>query len=272
MAKERLDILLVQKGYYPSREQAQRAIMAGLVFVDNESSTKAGTKYPEDISIHVKGETHPYVSRGGLKLEKAIQTFSIQMKDKVVLDIGASTGGFTDCSLQNGASYVYAIDVGYGQLAWKLRTDERVNVMERTNFRHLQPEDLKGPIPNIATIDVSFISLSNIMPTLNRLIPAKSKVIALIKPQFEARKDQVEKKGIVRDIAVHQEVLRKTTEMFSKEGFQLAGLSSSPIRGGKGNIEFLAYLVKGTDERSFSLTEQMELVLKEAHQTSVMDE
>lgn len=272
MAKERLDILLVQKGYYPSREQAQRAIMAGLVFVDNESSTKVGTKYPTDISIQIKGETHPYVSRGGLKLEKAIEVFSIQMKDKVVLDIGSSTGGFTDCSLQNGASYVYAIDVGYGQLAWKLRTDERVNVMERTNFRYLQPQDLKGPTPNFATIDVSFISLANIMPTLNRLIPTKSEVVALIKPQFEARKDQVERKGIVSDIAVHREVWRKMANIFSKEGFILKGLSVSQIRGGKGNIEFLAYLIKGTDERSFSLDEQIELVLKEAHQGQRLDE
>ncbi|MCH5584205.1 TlyA family RNA methyltransferase [Shimazuella sp. AN120528] len=272
MAKERLDILLVQKGYYPSREQAQRAIMAGLVFVDNEPSTKVGTKYPVDSSIQIKGETHPYVSRGGLKLEKALHVFSIDMNDKVVLDIGASTGGFTDCSLQNGASYVYAIDVGYGQLAWKLRTDERVKVMERTNFRHVQAEDLEGPIPNFATIDVSFISLSNIMPTLKRLLPDGSEVVALIKPQFEAQKDQVEKKGIVSDAAVHHDVLKRMMEMFFQEGYGIAGLSSSPIRGGKGNIEFLAYLIKGTDERSFSIEDQIELVLQEAHRTPMLEE
>jgi 23S rRNA (cytidine1920-2'-O)/16S rRNA (cytidine1409-2'-O)-methyltransferase len=272
MAKERLDILLEQKGYYPSREQAQRAIMAGLVFVDNEPSTKAGTKYPVDISIEIKGERHPYVSRGGLKLKKAIDDFAIHMKDKVVLDIGSSTGGFTDCSLKSGASYVYAIDVGYGQLDWKLRTDERVNVMERTNFRYVKPHDLKGPTPNFATIDVSFISLSNILPTLNGLLPTNSEVVALIKPQFEARKEQVEKKGIVRDITVHREVLQKVAGLFSKEGFVFNGLSVSPIKGGKGNIEFLAYLIKGTDERSFSLDEQIERVLKEAHQDQRSDE
>lgn len=265
MAKERLDILLVQKGYYPSREQAQRAIMAGLVFVDNESSTKPGTKYPVDSTISVKGETHPYVSRGGLKLEKALQVFSIQMRDKVVLDIGASTGGFSDCALQNGASYVYAIDVGYGQLAWKLRTDHRVKVMERTNFRYLQPKDLTGPTPNFATIDVSFISLSHIMPALNCLLPMGGEVIALIKPQFEAKKDQVEKKGIVQDAAVHREVLKKTSRMFIQEGYRLAGLSFSPIRGGKGNIEFLAYLIKETDEGTFPFEEQLEKILSEAH-------
>jgi 23S rRNA (cytidine1920-2'-O)/16S rRNA (cytidine1409-2'-O)-methyltransferase len=272
MAKERLDILLVQKGYYPSREQAQRAIMAGLVFVENESQTKAGTKYPVDSNIHIKGEIHPYVSRGGLKLEKAIDAFSIQLDKKVVLDIGASTGGFTDCALQNGASFVYAIDVGYGQLAWKLRVDDRVQVMERTNFRYLQSEELIGPVPNFATIDVSFISLSNIFPTLKQLIPIQSEVVALIKPQFEAGKDQVGKKGIVRDIAVHRQVLAKTTQMFRQEGFNIAGLAPSPIRGGKGNIEFLAYLIKGADERSYPLEDRMEQVLKEAHQISFSEE
>jgi 23S rRNA (cytidine1920-2'-O)/16S rRNA (cytidine1409-2'-O)-methyltransferase len=267
MAKERLDILLVQKGYYPSREQAQRAIMAGLVFVDNESQTKAGTKFPVDSVIHIKGDIHPYVSRGGVKLEKAIHTFSITMENKVVLDIGASTGGFTDCSLQNGATFVYSIDVGYGQLAWKLRNDERVKVMERTNFRYLQLEDLHGPTPNFATIDVSFISLSHIFPTLKMLIPDHSEVVSLIKPQFEAGKDQVGKKGIVRDIAIHRQVLKKTIDMFLKEGFMVAGLTFSPIRGGKGNIEFLAYLVKRTDERSFFSDSIIEQVLQEAHQT-----
>ncbi|WP_028775638.1 TlyA family RNA methyltransferase [Shimazuella kribbensis] len=272
MAKERLDILLVQKGYYPSREQAQRAIMAGLVFVDNESHTKAGTKYPIDSTIHIKGDIHPYVSRGGLKLEKAIKVFSIQMENKVVLDIGASTGGFTDCSLQNGASYVYSIDVGYGQLAWKLRNDDRVKVMERTNFRYLQTEDLIGPTPNFATIDVSFISLSHIFPTLKKLIPDQSEVVSLIKPQFEAGKDQVGKKGIIRDIAIHRQVLKKTIDMFLREGFLVSGLTSSPIRGGKGNIEFLAYLIKEKDERPFYSDAIIEQVLQDAHRSTPLEE
>jgi 23S rRNA (cytidine1920-2'-O)/16S rRNA (cytidine1409-2'-O)-methyltransferase len=272
MAKERLDILLVQKGYYPSREQAQRAIMAGLVFVDNEPQIKAGTKYPEDSNIHIKGEIHPYVSRGGLKLEKAIERFSIPVDGKVVLDIGASTGGFTDCALQNGASFVYAIDVGYGQLAWKLRNDERVKVMERTNFRYLQTSDLQGPIPDFATIDVSFISLSNIFPVLHHLISDQGQVVSLIKPQFEAGRDQVGKKGVIRDKAIHRQVLQKTTEMFYTQGFSILGLTASPIRGGKGNMEFLAYLIKGTDERHFAIEKGIEQALEEAYQTPLVEE
>jgi 23S rRNA (cytidine1920-2'-O)/16S rRNA (cytidine1409-2'-O)-methyltransferase len=268
MAKERLDILLVQKGYYPSREQAQRAIMAGLVFVDNELQIKAGTKYRVDSDILVKGEIHPYVSRGGLKLEKAIEEFSIDLQQKVVIDIGASTGGFTDCALQNGASYVYAIDVGYGQLAWKLRNDDRVNVMERTNFRYLRPEDLAGPVPTFATIDVSFISLSVIMSTLTTLLPTQSEVVALIKPQFEAGKDQVGKKGIVRDKAIHRQVLQKTTRIFQQEGFTISGLIPSPIRGGKGNIEFLAYLIKETEQLPSDQEIKIDRALLEVHQKS----
>jgi 23S rRNA (cytidine1920-2'-O)/16S rRNA (cytidine1409-2'-O)-methyltransferase len=266
MAKERLDILLVQKGYYPSREQAQRAIMAGLVFVENQPQTKVGTKFAIDIGIHVKGQVHPYVSRGGLKLEKAIRTFFIDMDDKVILDIGASTGGFTDCALQNGAACVYAIDVGYGQLAWKLRIDDRVKVMERTNFRYLKPDDLTGPAPNFATIDVSFISLAIIFPTLKELLTEQSEVVALIKPQFEAGREQVGKKGIIRDAAIHRQVIKQSTAMFIREGFSLAGLAPSPILGGKGNIEFLAYLIKGKNDTTIDLEEHLEQVIVEAHQ------
>lgn len=263
MAKERLDILLVQKGYYPSQEQAQRAIMAGLVFVNDEPQTKAGTKFSIDSNITLKGDTLPYVSRGGLKLKKAIDVFTLQLRGKTVLDIGASTGGFSDCALQHGAEYVYAIDVGYGQLAWKLRNDPRVKVMERTNFRYLKQEDLDGPPPTFATIDVSFISLAQIFPALHPMLVDGGEVVALIKPQFEAARDQVGRQGVVRDPAVHREVIEKMAAMFARVGFTLIGLTTSPIRGTKGNREFLAYLVKGTDERELVLEQALEQVLAE---------
>jgi 23S rRNA (cytidine1920-2'-O)/16S rRNA (cytidine1409-2'-O)-methyltransferase len=263
MAKERLDILLVQKGYYPSQEQAQRAIMAGLVFVNDEPQTKAGTKFSIDSNITLKGDTLPYVSRGGLKLKKAIDVFTLQLRGKTVLDIGASTGGFSDCALQHGAEYVYAIDVGYGQLAWKLRNDPRVKVMERTNFRYLKQEDLDGPSPTFATIDVSFISLAQIFPALHPMLIDGGEVVALIKPQFEAARDQVGRQGVVRDPAVHREVIEKMAAMFARVGFTLIGLTTSPIRGTKGNREFLAYLVKGTDERELVLEQALEQVLAE---------
>lgn len=241
MKKERLDILLVDKGLYTSREQARRAIMAGLVLVDQQRVDKAGTKVPVEATIEVKGQLHPYVSRGGLKLEKAIRHFSIDMTDKVMLDIGSSTGGFTDCALQNGASLVYAIDVGYGQLAWKLRQDPRVVVMERTNFRYLERDQLTEAPPNFASIDVSFISLALILPNLANLLEAEGEVVALIKPQFEAGKDQVGKKGIVRDSKVHEQVIKNTLEIAALHHYHLKGLTFSPIRGQEGNVEFLAY-------------------------------
>ncbi|RAL27096.1 TlyA family RNA methyltransferase [Thermoflavimicrobium daqui] len=243
--KERLDVLLVNKGYFTSREQARRSIMAGLVFVNQERIDKAGTKVLLSASIEVKGKLHPYVSRGGLKLEEAIKVFDVNLQGKIMLDIGASTGGFTDCALQHGVKQVYAIDVGYGQLAWKLRQDDRVVVMERTNFRYLEPENLSGEMPNIATIDVSFISLSHILPTLKKLLIAGGEVVALIKPQFEAGKEQVGKKGIVKDPSVHQQVLERFVELASDQGFGLQALAPSPIQGGEGNIEFLSYLLLG---------------------------
>ncbi|WP_308639052.1 TlyA family RNA methyltransferase [Paenibacillus silvisoli] len=241
IAKERIDILLVEQGFYDSRVKAKAALMAGLVLVDGERIEKSGMKVPRSAAIIVKGALHPYVSRGGLKLEKAIKHFGLQLEGTVMLDIGASTGGFTDCALQNGASYVYALDVGYNQLDWSLRQDERVNVMERTNFRYTVPEDLKGPQPTFATIDVSFISLKLILPTLGTLLRQGAGVVALIKPQFEAGREKVGKSGVVREPSVHREVLQHVLGMAAEEGFVLEALTFSPITGGEGNIEFLAY-------------------------------
>lgn len=243
MEKERIDQLLVNRGLFESRQQAQRSIMAGLVLVNQERVDKPGTKVPTTATIEVKGQIHPYVSRGGLKLEEALRLFAIDVTDRVMLDIGASTGGFTDCALQHGVKYVYAIDVGYGQLAWKLRQDPRVNVMERTNFRYLKPEDLVGDTaPTLATIDVSFISLSHILPTLATLLQPNGEVIALVKPQFEAGKEQVGKKGLVKDPAVHRQVLTNFVNLAHSLGYEVKGLGVSPIQGGEGNIEFLSHL------------------------------
>lgn len=240
-SKERLDILLLEQGYFESREKAKAAIMAGLVLVGSEKVDKAGTKVPRDAAITVKGAAHPYVSRGGLKLEKAIRRFGLDLTGAVVLDIGASTGGFTDCALQHGAAFVYALDVGYNQLDWSLRQDERVRVMERTNFRHVEPGSLDGPTPDWATIDVSFISLKLILPNLVPLLAPGGGVVALIKPQFEAGREQVGKSGVVRDPAVHEAVVREVLAFAAGCGFELQDLTYSPITGGEGNIEFLGY-------------------------------
>lgn len=242
VSKERIDVLLVEQGYFDSREKAKTAIMAGLVFGNQERIEKAGTKVPRDTKLTVKGALHPYVSRGGLKLEKALKQFQIDMKERVMLDIGSSTGGFTDCALQHGASYVYAIDVGYNQLDWSLRSDERVNVKERTNFRYMTPEDLDGPSPDFASIDVSFISLRIILPPLVALLNKPADIVALIKPQFEAGREKVGKSGVVRDAKVHQEVLETVLGFANELGYILQGLTFSPITGGEGNIEFLAHL------------------------------
>jgi 23S rRNA (cytidine1920-2'-O)/16S rRNA (cytidine1409-2'-O)-methyltransferase len=239
--KERIDILLLEHGYYESREKAKAAIMAGLVFADEEPVDKAGTKISRTAVLKVKGALHPYVSRGGLKLEKALKQFEINLEGAVLLDIGASTGGFTDCALQHGASYVYAIDVGYNQLDWSIRNHERVNVMERTNFRFTKAEDLIGPKPTFASIDVSFISLRIILPPLKEILQAQGSVVALIKPQFEAGREKVGKSGVVRDSNVHEEVLTSVLTFADQLGFCLKGLTYSPITGGEGNIEFLAH-------------------------------
>ncbi|MNZ54314.1 Hemolysin A [compost metagenome] len=268
IAKERIDVLLVERGFYESREKAKAALMAGLVLVDDVPVDKSGMKVPRTSDIKVKGALHPYVSRGGLKLEKAIRSFGINLNEIVMLDIGASTGGFTDCALQNGAAYVYAIDVGYNQLDWSLRQDERVNVMERTNFRYTQPADLTGPTPTFATIDVSFISLKLILPALSTLLAVDSGVVALIKPQFEAGRDKVGKSGVVRDSAVHKEVLRTVLTSAGELGYSLQNITFSPITGGEGNIEFLAYwLWTGQPNTSWPSDAELDTLVKEASLT-----
>lgn len=248
--KERIDVLLVEQGFFESREKAKAAIMAGLVLSGSERIEKPGMKVPRDVSITVKGAVHPYVSRGGLKLEKALKQFDIDLKGRVMLDIGASTGGFTDCAMQHGASYVYAIDVGYNQLDWSLRNDPRVNVKERMNFRYMTTAELDGPAPDFASIDVSFISLKMILPPLLELLQRPADIAALIKPQFEAGREKVGKSGVVRDPKVHQEVLETVLNEAVSLGFTLEGLTFSPITGGEGNIEFLAHLRLSPDTDS----------------------
>ncbi|HOA80755.1 MAG TPA: TlyA family RNA methyltransferase [Defluviitaleaceae bacterium] len=245
-SKERLDVLLVKKGFFDSREKAKRSIMAGLVFVDGIREDKSGVKVREDALVEVK-ETMKYVSRGGYKLEKAIDSFEIDLENKICLDIGASTGGFTDCMLQKGAKKVYAIDVGYGQLAWELRTDERVVCMEKTNIRYVKEEDLEDE-GDFASIDVSFISLSKVLKVVMNLLKENGEIVALIKPQFEAGREKVGKKGVVRDPKVHEEVIINVIEYGLTEYLYLKGLSYSPIKGPEGNIEYLAYFSKDKGE------------------------
>ncbi|MES9682054.1 TlyA family rRNA (cytidine-2'-O)-methyltransferase [Bacillus sp. AFS001701] len=240
--KERVDVLLVDRGLIETREKAKRAIMAGLVYTNEQRLDKPGEKIDIELPLQIKGEVMPYVSRGGYKLEKAINTFDLSVKDKIMIDIGSSTGGFTDCALQNGAKKSYALDVGYNQLAWKLRQDERVIVMERTNFRYVKPEDLIEGLPQFASIDVSFISLRLILPVLKTLLVPSSDVVALIKPQFEAGRDQVGKKGIVRDPKVHEQVIEMMIDFALRQGYDIKALTFSPITGGDGNIEFLIHL------------------------------
>lgn len=242
--KERLDVILVRQGYAPSREKAKALLMAGNVFVDNQREDKAGTLFDESkIKIEVKGRPLSYVSRGGLKLERAVVQFPIVLQDKVCMDIGASTGGFTDCMLQNGAARVYAIDVGHGQLDWKLRNDERVVCMEKTNFRYVTDENIGEPI-DFASVDVSFISLTKILIPARKLLRQGGEMVCLIKPQFEAGRDKVGKKGVVRDRAVHIEVVRRIVDYADMIGFCVKGLTYSPIKGPEGNIEYLMWLEK----------------------------
>ncbi len=265
--KERIDVLLVELGYFDSREKAKRALMAGLVLVNEEPVDKSGMKVSRDARIKVKGSLHPYVSRGGLKLEKAIATFGIEMKDRVMLDIGASTGGFTDCALQHGAAYVYAIDVGYNQLDWSLRNHPRVAVMERTNFRYTEPQHLEGPSPDFASIDVSFISLRHILPALYKLLPEGAEVMALIKPQFEAGREKVGKSGVVREPSVHLEVLRNVLGFASEMRYTLQDITFSPITGGEGNIEFLALWRKDEAVGTVPDDTVLRALVEEANQT-----
>ena len=243
MKKERLDVLLVKKGLASSREKAKAIIMSGIVFVDGQREDKAGSTFDEKQEIIVKGKTLKYVSRGGLKLEKAMKNFDIVLKDKVCMDVGASTGGFTDCMLQNGAVKVYAVDVGYGQLAWSLRTDERVVNMERTNIRYVTPEDLAEPI-EFFSVDVSFISLHHIFPVAQRITTPDAMGVCLVKPQFEAGREKVGKNGVVRDPAVHREVLHNAMSYAAENGFVVRGLDYSPVKGPEGNIEYLMFVQK----------------------------
>lgn len=242
--KERLDVILVKQGLAESREKAKAILMAGNVFVDGQREDKAGTTFDESkIHIEVKGSTLKYVSRGGLKLEKAMAQFPMSLQDTVCMDIGASTGGFTDCMLQNGARKVFSIDVGHGQLAWKLRNDERVVCMEKTNFRYVTPEDI-GEAVDFASVDVSFISLTKILIPARNLLRNYGQMVCLIKPQFEAGKEKVGKKGVVRDPKVHEEVVHKVIDYADSIGFAIKGLTYSPIKGPEGNIEYLVYLEK----------------------------
>lgn len=263
--KERVDVLAVQQGLFTSREQAKRAIMAGEILGANEQRMdKAGEKIPVTTELHLKGAPMPYVSRGGFKLEKALRVFNIDVSDKIILDIGSSTGGFTDVSLQNGAKLVYALDVGTNQLVWSLRSDERVVVMENTNFRYSQLADFQDGQPEVATIDVSFISLNLILPPLSKILVAGGSVATLIKPQFEAGREAVGKHGIVKDAATHSQVIDKVADYAKQAGFSMIGLDYSPIKDGSGNIEFLAHLVLDGGESTMTMAER-EAVVQSAH-------
>jgi len=266
--KVRLDTLLVERGLFETREKAKRAVMAGIVYSNEERLDKPGMKLPADIPIAIKGKQMPYVSRGGYKLEKALQEFQISVKDKILIDIGSSTGGFTDCALQNGAKYSYCVDVGYNQLAWKLRQDPRVIVMERTNFRYLKPEDLEKDLPEMAVIDVSFISLRLILPVLKTLLVPNGDTIALIKPQFEAGREHVGKKGIVRDPKIHISVIKEIIDFSLQEGYDVKQVTHSPITGGDGNIEYLMHLVwTGSIEKGKNFIQvDIEKIVEKAHQ------
>lgn len=247
--KERLDVLLVKRNLASSREKAKAIIMSGNVFVDGQREDKAGTSFSEEVQIEVRGHALPYVSRGGLKLEKAMKNFDVSMEGKVCTDVGSSTGGFTDCMLQNGAVKVFAIDVGHGQLDWKLRQDERVVCMEKTNIRYVQPEDLGEPI-DFSSIDVSFISLTKVLLPIRNYLKENGEIVALIKPQFEAGREKVGKKGVVREKSTHIEVIEKVTDYAVSIGFEVAALEFSPIKGPEGNIEYLVHLKKRPEEEA----------------------
>lgn len=262
MKKERIDSLLFNRGLFPSRERARAAIMAGRVLVNMQKIDKAGSMVDPSAEIRLIGDNLPYVSRGGLKLKKAIDTFSIDFQDKIVADIGASTGGFTDCALQHGAKKVYAVDVGYGQLAWSLRTDERVINLERTNVRYLEAGLIADKI-NIATIDVAFISLDKILNKVKELLAPEGYVVALIKPQFEAGREHVGKKGVVRDPNIHRDVINKIVDLAQGLQLKILGLGFSPIKGPEGNIEYLLFLTNS--ENLVANEYNIDLIVSAAH-------
>lgn len=263
--KKRLDLLLVEKGFCESREKAKALIMSGNVFIGTERCDKAGMTVSVDSEIEIKGVGLKYVSRGGLKLEKAIELFQLNLSNKICMDIGASTGGFTDCMLQNGAMRVYAVDVGYGQLAWSLRTDERVVNMERTNIRYVTQEHIPTKI-DFASIDVSFISLTLVLPVLSQLIQENGQALCLVKPQFEAGKEKVGKKGVVRELATHIEVCQKIYDFLPTCGFSLLGATFSPIKGPEGNIEYLYYIEKSDKGHQISFDE-VKLMVESSHES-----
>ena len=271
--KERLDVLLVSKGLAASREKAKAIIMSGTVFVDGEKEDKAGTVFPENVKIEVRGNTLKYVSRGGLKLEKAMANFDITLKDKICMDVGASTGGFTDCMLQNGAVKVYSVDVGHGQLDWKLRNDERVVCMEKTNIRYVKPEDIDDVL-DFASIDVSFISLTKVLPPVKNLLKDNGEIVCLIKPQFEAGREKVGKKGVVRDKKVHFEVIEMVTEFALSIELYPLELDFSPVKGPEGNIEYVLHLTKdkllSENKASWfmnNLSEVIDKIVNSSHET-----
>ena len=270
--KERLDVLLVKRNLAESREKAKALIMSGIVYVNGQKEDKAGTTFEETVPIEVRGSTLKYVSCGGLKLEKAMDRFGVRLDGKICMDVGASTGGFTDCMLQNGAVKVYSVDVGHGQLAWKLRNDERVVCMEKTNIRYVTPEDIADPI-GFASIDVSFISLTKVLGPVKALLEDNGQIVCLIKPQFEAGREKVGKKGVVREPAVHLEVIDMVIDYALSIGFEALNLEFSPIKGPEGNIEYLLYLQKHPEDQEAEYAVRREAaadpkaVVAEAHQT-----
>ena len=270
--KERLDVLLVKRNLAESREKAKALIMSGIVYVNGQKEDKAGTTFEETAPIEVRGSTLKYVSRGGLKLEKAMDRFGVRLDGKICMDVGASTGGFTDCMLQNGAVKVYSVDVGHGQLAWELRNDERVVCMEKTNIRYVAPEDIADPI-GFASIDVSFISLTKVLGPVKALLEDNGQIVCLIKPQFEAGREKVGKKGVVREPAVHLEVIDMVIDYALSIGFEALNLEFSPIKGPEGNIEYLLYLQKHPEDQEAEYAVRREAaadpkaVVAEAHQT-----
>lgn len=265
--KERLDVLMVKRGLFESREKAKAVIMSGIVYVNGQKEDKAGTSFEETVPIEVRGSTLKYVSRGGLKLEKAMTHFGVELEGKVCMDVGSSTGGFTDCMLQNGAVKVYSVDVGHGQLAWKLRNDPRVVCMEKTNIRYVTPEDIGEPAA-FASIDVSFISLTKVLGPVKQLLTEDGEIVCLIKPQFEAGREKVGKKGVVREKSTHLEVIQMVISYAVELGFEIKNLEFSPIKGPEGNIEYLLYLKNHRDgERFEEIPVQPEAVVEEAHGT-----
>lgn len=262
--KKRLDILVTERGLVESREKAKTLIMAGQVYVDGQKADKPGDTFSEDVAVEVRGKGLPYVSRGGLKLEKAMREFGLQLQGRTCMDIGASTGGFTDCMLQNGAQRVYSVDVGYGQLAWSLRTDPRVVNLERTNARYLTQEQVPEEI-GFFSVDVSFISLTLILPAVRPLLAEHGQAVCLIKPQFEAGREKVGKKGVVRDKAVHEEVIEKIRSFALENGFSVLGLTFSPVKGPEGNIEYLIYLERSEAPSQGEQVPSAQQVVEESH-------